>query len=974
MTCFTKSLDGLWKLKRDYENLGKNAHYEAAPLETEETISVPGSLASLGGIDEKTGSMSSGTMDFANSGGVFWYETEFTPEGFKEGMRGFLTFGAVEYFCEVYINGIFAGSHEGKQCEFEIEITKGIIIDKPNRVTVRVIFPKDKTIDGIDGKTLIGGGGGGGIYHNVNFLATGSAKIEHLQAYGNIHTGKIELDLVASGKGEALIHISDNRQGLMRSLKVVREEIKPRYEIEIDNPLWWSVDTPNLYTLSIDLYDEKGELSDSRVIRTGFREFKVNEKGEFTLNGKRIILKCAHGGSHTPYTMQHEEGMLTLNKWDIIAMKAAGFNCIRYLQAISSKGTLELCDELGMMVYQEHGSSWIPLGYPAVSANENRQTREEIFRKFYLDVSQRIKQEVNHPSIVIWGMLNETIYCQRYEAAKAALPIVRALDKTRLVLLSSGSWGADMNGSVCNPFEDNWSCLWGEEGTDFKSEQLFEDKDNRRYDINEKQKFIAGGYYSGSGDVHCYPTAQVTKGHFDWMENLGHGSKPVFLSEYGVGSQFDYPGFARFMENRPRTPENKFNYDLAHTNDTLLKTFIKEYGLEAIYPTPRHLIRDSYAEQNKYREQVFSMVRSNPRIMGYSMTAVQDHGYAGEGFLSLMGEFKPGHMLTMQEGWAPLRWCMMTWPTHFYNDEPVRLRAILADEDVLKPGEYPVTLRIFNKDEIVWKRELTFTVPEGERPYTHTVFDETIVVEGLKAGEYTFSADLEYGALAQGGTVNFDVADREALPEIKGNICVAGKLSDNAKALLKKCGATLCSLEDDGIILVGKLKDKETWNKVYEKIKNGAKAVFADRWSLTEEGEYYGFLDEERRAVNLRRDDGSSAKLVSNWEWLYHRMPIAKPGKILGELKARGILDQNYYNEILSQQYLSLDTKADDSSVLAFAMNVVATGGVGPICGTMLGANNYGFGKYVFTTLEVLERIGHPAADKLLISMIKYFD
>ncbi len=969
MTHYTKSLDGIWKFKRDYNNIGKEAHYESAPLDTTETVNVPGSLSSLGGISEESGSMSSGTMDFTNEGGVFWYETVFTPENFKEGMRGFLAFGAVEYYCDIFINGIYAGSHEGRQCEFETEITKGIIPNKENRVTVRVIFPKDKTIDGIDGKALIGGGGGGGIYHSVNFLATGSAKIKDILAYGNIHTGKIEIDLDVDGKGCVEFDITDNKEGVLRSAAHIKAPLAPRFEIEVDNPLWWSVDTPNLYNLTVRVFDESGALSDSRVLRTAFREFKVNEKGEFTLNGKRIILKCAHGGSHTPYTLQHEDGMLTLNKWDIIAMKAAGFNCIRYLQAISSKGTLELCDELGMMVYQEHGSSWIPLGYPAVSANENRQTTEEIYRKFYNDVTQRIMQDKNHPSVVIWGMLNETIYCKRYEAAKAAIPVVRALDKTRLILLSSGSWGADMNGSVCNPFENEWSCLWGEEGTDFKSEQLFEDKDMRRYDINEKQKFIAGGYYTGSGDVHCYPTAQVTKGHFEWMEKLGNG-KPVFLSEFGVGSQFDYPGLARFMENRPRTPENKFNYELSHTNDNLLKTFIKEYGLESIYPTPRHLIRDSYAEQNKYREQVFSMVRSNPNIIGYSMTAVQDHGYAGEGFLSLMGEFKPGHMLTMQEGWAPLRWCMITWPTHFYNDEPVRLRAVLADEDVLSPGEYPVTLRIFNKDEIVWKKELTFTVPEGGRPYTHSVFDETVVVEGLKAGEYTFSAYLEYGALAQGGTVNFDVADRNALPKINGNICVAGELDEKAKSLLESRGATLCGLDEEGVILVGRLKDKETWDKVYEKIKNGAKAVFADRWSLTEQGEYYGFLDETKEAVNLRREDGSKASLVSNWEWLYHRMPIAKPCKLLGELKARGIMDQNYYNEVLSQQYLSLDTKADESAVLAFAMNVVATGGVGPICGTMLGRNNYGKGSYVFTTLEVLERIGHPAADRLLLTLL----
>ncbi len=968
MLPYTQSLDGFWKLKRDYNNKGKAAHFELQPLEKAELISVPGSLATLEGNGDMEETMSSGTMELANEGGVFWYETTFTPKDFKEGMRGFLNFGAVEYYCDVFINGIYAGSHEGKQCEFDIEITKGLKAESENRVTVRVIFPKSKTIDGIDGKTLIGPGGGGGIYHSVNFYATGKTKIEFIQAYGNIHTGNIEINLKAQGEGSAEFIVSDNRDSLLRSILSYEDEIKPSYEIKIDNPLWWSVRTPNLYTVTVTLKDKNGLVSDRKVIRTGFREFKVNEKGEFTLNGKRIILKCAHGGCHTPYTLHHEEGMVSLNKWDIIAMKAAGFNCIRYLQSIVSKGTLELCDELGMMVYQEHGSSWIPLGFPAVSANENRQTREEIFRKFYLDVTQRVTQDINHPSVVLWGLLNETIYCQRYEAAKEALPVVRAIDKTRLILLSSGSWGADLNGSVCNPFEDKWSCLWGEEGTDFKSVQLFEDKAMRRYDVNETQKHIAGGYYSGSGDVHCYPTAQVTKGHFDWMENLGNGKK-VFLSEFGVGSQFDYPGLARFMENRPRTPENKFNYELSHTNDKILKTFIKEYGLEVIYPTPRDLIRDSYAEQNKYREQVFSQVRANPNIVGYSMTAVQDHGYAGEGFLSLMGEFKPGHMLTMQEGWAPLRWCMLTYPTHFYNDEPVRLRAVLADEDVLSPGTYPATLRIYNENEIVWLKELTFTVPEGERPYTHNIFDETFVIEGLKEGSYTFCADLEYGALAQGGKVTFDVSKREYAP-VNKKVCIAGFVNDYTIELLKKAGAQIVPFEEGDIILVGKLNDKALWDKVYARIEQGAKAVFAHHWSLIEKGENPGFLDEDYEAVNLRTQSGAKARLVSNWEWLYHRMPIAKPCSLLKGLKARGILDQNYYNEILSQQYLILEEKAKESAVLAFAMNVVATGGVGPICGTMLGKNSYGKGQYAFTTLDILENIGHPAADKLLLAMI----
>lgn len=958
----TQSLDGIWRVRRDPDNLGREQQWFAHPLTDTETIAVPAPLRTL--RDCKPG--------------VYWYERTFTPGQFQSDRRGWLHFGAVEYLCEVFVNGQFIGVHEGRQCEFSMEATQALLPDADNRLTVRVIYPCGETVDEVDGKTVIGKSGGGGIYQSVTFAVTGAQRMETVQAFGNIHTNAIELDLCIDGTlgGRVDIDIIDNRDGLNRAYRhhsAILTSRDTHLEIPIESPQLWDCDAPNLYTVTLTVYDANGHRSDIKQVRTAFREFCVDEQGQFTLNGKRIYLKCAHGGCHTPFSDNTDPRHVALNKWDIIAMKAAGFNCIRYLQGILAKGTLELCDELGMMVYQEHGSSWIPCGYPAVSANENRQPEGEVERKFYNDLLQQLRQDLNHPCVVIWGLLNETIYCRRYQAALAALPLVRAVDKTRLVILSSGSWDGELDsGSVCNPFTDHWACLWGEEGTDHKSVQKFEDKANRRYDVSEDQPYIAAGYYTGAGDAHFYPCAQVNQGYFDWMEKLGHGTHPVFLSEFGVGSQFDYPGLARFMEQLPRTPENQRVYELSHTNDALLKQFIEEYDLEAVYPTPHDLILDSYAEQNKYREQVFSMIRSNPRIIGYSMTAVQDHGFAGEGFLSLTGEFKPGHMTTMREGWAPLRWCMLTYPTHFYADQPVRLRAVLADEDVLAPGSYPVTLRIYNNDGVVWKKKTQVIVSAKARPFAHTVFDEMLVISGLQSGQYTFCATLDEGGMAQGGKVTFDVFDRSALPHVNDTLYIAGHLPQTTADLLTAQSAKLMPFTDEiGTIIVGQCRDKQTWDAVYAAIEEGAHAIFLDHWSLTEKGVPYGFLDEAHPAIHLRRNDGSSASLVSNWEWLYHRIPVAKPHPALGSLKARGILDQNYYNNILAQQYFSCDTKADEPIVLAFAMNVVATGGVGPICGTMLGRNYYGKGSYLFGTLDILNNQAHPAADRLLLSLIQ---
>ncbi len=956
MNLRSQSLNGVWNITTDDGEGFING------FENGKDVMVPGSIATV----------------YDTVGGVYWYQKRFTAN--VTGERYWLNFAGVEYICDVYLNGVLLGSHEGKDTSFVIEATEAIIPNEENLLTIRVCYPIPGTVvDGFDGRDVLGKTIGGGVYGDVNLSVSGVAYIKYLQAYGNIHTGDIEITPVIDGEASRYeAEIWDNREGIRSDCEMYSGDIEKTLCFHIDEPRLWSPESPNLYNIIFKIYDSEGWLSDTYRVRTGFREFKVDADGSYMLNGKRILLKCAHGGCHTvtlPST--REEGIAEAKNF-VIQMKAAGFNCIRYLQSIFTTQVFDLCDEMGLMVYQEHGSSWIPNGYPVVMASEARQPEGEVERKFYNDLTQQILEDRNHPSIVMWGLLNETVYCRRYEAARAALPIVRALDKTRLVLLSSGSWDADLdNGSVCNPFSTNWECLWGEEGTDHQSVQLFEDKAMRRNNTSESMPFIAAGYYTGAGDAHCYPCAQVNTLYFDWMEKLGSGTHPVFLSEYGVGSLFNYPALARRLESMELTQQDNRQYIQAHNNQDTIKKFISDFKLENVYPTPFDLIEDSYREQTKYREQTFSMIRSNPNIIGYSMTAVQDHGFAGEGFLGLQGEFKPGAMETMQVGWAPLRWCMLTNPTHAYADEPIRLRCVLADEDVLKPGvTYPITLKIYNGDVTIWQKKLHLKLterPEGKKQsLAHTILDKTLTIKGLTPGKWTFSAELEKGAFARGGKVEFDVSAKEELPDISSEVFVAGELDPKVAELLYNHGITLkeYTIGKCDSLIVGKLNDKEMWDKVYDSINDGTKALFLDPYSLTEQGERYAYLDESKPAVYLRREDGSKTSLVSNWEWLYHRVPICRPGALTQTVQARGILDQNYYNNVLDQIYFDMETLPDDPSVMAFEMDVTASSGVGALIGNMLGRINYGKGSYIYNCLDIIGNIGQPAADKLLMNFI----
>lgn len=957
MSIKSVSLNGVWNLIKDDKIIGREENYQ---------------LGFKGGIEAKVpGSIAM----YYEGGGIFWYQTEFEGDEIAADDRVFLSFGGVEYICEIYLNGELLGTHEGKGTGFNIEATKAYKTGK-NLLVLRVNYPASGCVEGFNGPDLLGHSFGGGIVFDVTLNYTGAAILKAYQVYGNIHTGNIEVDLDTEGKDvEYEISVWDNLPAVRAAGFTVKGELKGKIEIPVKDFRYWSPQSPYLYNVSIKVY-YNGVLSDSAVVRTGFREFKVDEDGSFMLNGKRIFLKCAHGGIQTPYLPISNEKNLETCRHFLVTLKSAGFNAIRYLESTLAQELFDYCDELGLMVYQEHSSSWKPCGYPVVMESEGRQPKGEVERKFYNDLTQQIMQDRNHPSIVLWGLLNETVYCRRYEAARDALPLVRSLDRTRLVLLSSGSWDGDLNnGSVCNPFKENWECLWGEEGTDFKSEQLFEDLDNRRNNTSEKMPHIAAGYWTGSGDAHYYPTVQINTRYFDWMEKLGSGTHPVFLSEFGIGSLFDYPTLARRLENLPTTKQDSYQINLANENDEIIKNYIKNNHLENVFHTTHDLIEASYAEQAKYREQAFSMIRANPNIIGFSMTAVQDHGFAGEGFIGLGGEQKPGHITVMQEGWAPLRWCVLTNPTHCYEDEPIRLRAVLASEDELKPGQYPVTLKIYNDDSTLWEKHVTLTVEEpkaGKMPLAFTVYDKEVAVKGLKTGEYIFSAVLEKGAYAVGGKVMFDVTARENTMARHDSIFLAGSIPEDMAEFLYKNGVNIdmYSGGDCRQLLVGRLSDKEEWDRVYEAIKNGAKAAFLDPYSLTEKGTRYAYLDEVNDAVNLRRDDGSHAVLASNWEWLYHRIAVAKPDIVFEGLKARGILDENYYNNVLDQIYILFDNSPDEPLVTAFNMNVVATTGVGPILGHMFGRNSYGKGSYIYNCLDIMNNIGHPAADRLLINII----
>ena len=78
---------------------------------------------------------------------------------------------------------------------------------------------------------------------------------------------------------------------------------------------------------------------------------------------------------------------------------------------------IELCDEIGLLVYQEHAAAW------------RMEPSPQLPDRFRRSVQAMVKRDRNHPSVVIWGMLNETHKGPIYDQALAGLPYVRELER-----------------------------------------------------------------------------------------------------------------------------------------------------------------------------------------------------------------------------------------------------------------------------------------------------------------------------------------------------------------------------------------------------------------------------------------------------------------------------------------------------------------------------------------------------------------
>ena len=939
------SLNGEWFIEKDPQNIGKEKSWWQSPLPGAKKIKVPWILQEV----------------FPAYHGVVWYWHDFVaPRNNYPSGRTLLRFESIDYMGDIWLNNTFMGRYESGDVSFSIDVTDVIKTGEPNHLSVRVLNPTNEPIDGMTLKQIprqarvmpYSAGGEyncGGITGSVELRFVPVVRVEDLFASANSKSDVVEIEATIHNAGLSRVHqqliISVAPASSGETLKTLEFEctVPPgdtiiKSSIKIEEPRLWDTNNPYLYRLTLRNTNQNEQTADERSVRFGFRDFKF-ENGSFRLNGKRLFLRSSHSCNNYPVGQRLPMDP-NLARLDLLDMKVMGFNAIRFIWGGAQRYQLDLCDEIGLMVYNES------------FASQGSDSSSVMFERFDRSQFGMIRRDRNHPSVVIWGLLNETFDGPVFRHSVALLPQVRSLDQTRMVLLGSGRWDGQYNiGSISNPRSESWEYLLGNESPDAKPAKMTR----------------LGGYCEGAGDAHVYPVVPQPLKATEAIRNLGKNSKPVFLSEYGIGSSVDLWRVTRHFERLGKAGAE----DALFYKDKLDKFLVDwdKWNLNEIYPRPEDFFAESIRRVAGQRRIGLTAIRSNPQIAGHNLTGMNDHVMGGEGLTTTFRELKPGTTDALFEELAPLRWCLFAEPKNIYRGEKIKLEVVLANEDALPAGEYVALIQVVGPgNQKVYEHRTTITIPvtqkDEELPLAIPIYTIELPVDE-PAGKYKLLATLERGAAPTCGEVEFWVDDPSQMPEVETVITTWGVDSLLTKWLSEHHIKTQPFNSERQIarevILVGAIPPagKDTlsaFTALIQHIAGGSNVVFLAPEVFRQGKNTVRFLPLEKK--------GSLSNLYS---WLYLKDEWAKQHPIFEGLPSGGLMDHQFYREIIP----ALAFVSQDPPVEAVSGSIKSS--LDYASGLMVSVNSFGAGNFILNTLLIRDNLGtHPAAERLLRNMLRF--
>ena len=382
----------------------------------------------------------------------WWYRRIFSLK--TEGKRALMTFESIDYYCKIWINGQLVAEHEGYQEPIRIDITDQLQTEE-NVVLVKVWSPWDTEDICIDGRcfrverNMIKGTyehADGFVQRDVNPVGIyGDVTIElHDSSYfgsdiylttelsndRTVGTVRVEAPVQSFEDGVYFVgRLYDAMQHLVTeaSCAVPCGNSTQVLELHVDNPsLWtcWDRGRPYGYTCELTLLHNEN-IMDERCLFVGIRSLHLERDANTTrlwINGEPLFLR---GTSYFPdvyISTMHRERYAR----DLMLIKQAGFNAIRVHVHVERQVFYDLCDEMGILVFQDSDFNW------------NHPLEEAWIEKAQRVYASEIRTLRSHPSIVCWIVLNEPVDSTMSQKLGLSLKrILDVLDPGRPIILSS---------------------------------------------------------------------------------------------------------------------------------------------------------------------------------------------------------------------------------------------------------------------------------------------------------------------------------------------------------------------------------------------------------------------------------------------------------------------------------------------------------------------------------------------------------
>ncbi|MDP3580337.1 MAG: glycoside hydrolase family 2 TIM barrel-domain containing protein [Ignavibacteria bacterium] len=353
-----------------------------------------------------------------------WYRRTFTVDAVNSGKLAKLMFYSVNYVCDVWINGIYVGYHEGGYTPFAFDVSNWLNIGTVNTIAIRVDNIAWGSRKDIIPVSSVDWFNWAGVIHDVYLELSDPVSVVRANVIPKDVDGNIETTIIMSNKNASASSVSVSvkvYEANITQSNIQSEFVKDlagsevtlggttqsslsvaagassvwKTNLKISNPKLWTMKTPNLYVMKVTL------LNGTTVLDEYYTQFGVRtveaKQGKFLLNNRIMFLPgVARHEEHPDYGRSVPKNIIYS---DLVTIKGLNATYLRTAHYPNHLYTYLIADRLGLAIMEE-----IPVWQWDTQAvwdvNNVRKLHQQMFREM-------VFKDYNRPSVVMWSTSNE---------------------------------------------------------------------------------------------------------------------------------------------------------------------------------------------------------------------------------------------------------------------------------------------------------------------------------------------------------------------------------------------------------------------------------------------------------------------------------------------------------------------------------------------------------------------------------------